>query len=116
MSARSAPPRSGLLPGEVLRADIVVATRTHVVTVPRAALLYAGEQPYLFIAAGAKAQRRDVKIGAQDGEVVEIIAGVKAGEPVVVAGNSVLEDGMGIRSQASSIPDRQPLATTGAQR
>jgi len=110
------PPRSGLLPGEALRADIVVATRTNVVTVPRAALLYAGEQPYLFIAAGAKAQRRDVKIGVQDGEEVEIIAGVKAGEQVVVAGNSVLEDGMGIRTPASSIPDQQAPATKGAQR
>jgi len=94
----------------------VVATRVDVVTVPRAALLYAGEQPYLFIAAGAKAQRRDVKIGVQDGEAVEISAGVKAGELVIVAGNSVLEDGMGIRTPASSIPDQHPPATSGAPR
>lgn len=110
------PPRSGLLPGEALRADIVVATHTDVVTVPRAALLYAGDQPYLFVAEGAKAQRRDVKIGVQDGDVVEIVAGVKAGEQVVVAGNSVLEDGMGIRTPASSIAEQQVPANTGAQR
>ena len=110
------PPRSGLLPGEALRADIVVATRTNVVTVPRAALLYAGGQPYLFIAAGAKAQRREVAIGVQDGDVVEIISSVKAGEQVVVAGNSVLEDGMVIRTPVSSIADQQVPASTGAQR
>ena len=110
------PPRSGLLPGEALRADIVIATRADVVTVPRAALLYAGEQPYVFIAAGGKAQRREVRLGVQDGEVVEITAGVKAGEQVVVAGNSVLEDGMGIRTRADSIPDQPPPATAGPQR
>ncbi len=108
------PTRSGFLPGETLRADIVVTTRADVVTVPRAALLYAGEVPYLFIAAGGKAQRRSVKIGLQDGEAIEINAGVKAGEQVIVAGNSVLEDGMGIRTQVSSLPDQDPPATTGA--
>jgi RND family efflux transporter MFP subunit len=96
------PVHSGLLPGEVLRADIVVAARRNVVTVPRAALLYAGEQPYVFVAAGGKAQRHDVAIGVQDGGVVEITAGIRPGDQVVVAGNAVLEDGMGIRTQATT--------------
>lgn len=92
---------AGLLPGEVLRAQIVLATHADAVAVPRAALLYAGERTYLFVAAGGKAQRRDVQAGLQQHDLVEIVAGLKAGEPVIVAGNSVLEDGMAIRTQAA---------------
>lgn len=110
------PPHSGLLPGEALRADIVVATRANVVTVPRAALLYAGEQPFLFIAASEKALRRDVKTGVQEGDAIEIVAGVKAGEQVIVAGNAVLEDGMGIRTRQDSNPSQQTPVGTGVKR
>ncbi len=94
------PNRSGLLPGAAVRADIVVALRKAVLTVPSEALLYTGEQAYVFVAAERKAQHRDVKIGVRDGDKVEIIDGLKANEIVVVAGNSVLEDGMALRTAA----------------
>ena len=99
---------SALLPGAVLRAQIVVATHDNAVAVPHAALLYAGDQPYLFVAAGGKAQRREAQIGLQDGDWVEIVSGVKAGEPVIVSGNAVLEDGMAVRTQDAAA---QPVAT-----
>lgn len=104
------PAGSGLLPGAALRAEIVVATRGNAVAVPRAALLYAGEQPYVFVvtATGDKVQRREVKTGTHDGDDVEITDGLKAGEPVVVSGNVVLEDGMTIRTQPA--PERPPAA------
>ena len=98
------PPRSGLLPGAVLRAEIVVAQHPDVVTAPRSALLYAGEQAYLFVADGDHAQRRGIKIGVRDGEVVEILTGLADGEALIVAGNAVLEDGMLIRTQPAAPP------------
>ena len=101
------PPRSGLLPGAALHAEIVVATHPNAVAVPRAALLYLGEQPYLFITNGGKAQRRVVKTGVQDGDAIEILMGLKSGELVIVSGNSVLEDGMAVRTQAAVV-DAQP--------
>ena len=110
------PPRSGLLPGEALRADIVVATRANAVTVPRAALLYAGEQAFLFIAAHEKALRRDVTIGVQEGDAIEIVTGVKAGEQVIVAGNAVLEDGMRIRTRPDSNPSQGTSVDAGVKR
>ncbi len=94
------PPRSGLLAGEGLRGDVVVAERKGAVTVPRDALLYAGKQSYVFVADRGRAKRREVKTGVRDGNSVEIVAGLKAGEPVVVSGNAVLEDGMAIRTPA----------------
>ena len=104
------PAHSGLLPGAALRAEIVVATHQDAVTVPRAALLYTGEQAYLFVAGGGKAQRREVKTGVHDGDAVEITDGLKSGEPVIVSGNSVLEDGMAIRTQTDTAPAPAPSA------
>lgn len=98
------PPGSGLLPGAVLRAEIEVAQHLDAVTAPRSALLYAGEQAYLFVADGDHARRREIKTGVQDGEMVEIAAGLAAGEALIIAGNAVLEDGMLIRSQAEAAP------------
>ncbi len=96
------PPRSGLLPGAVLRAEIEVAQHLNVVTAPRGALLYAGEQAYLFVADGDHARRREIKTGVQDGDMVEIATGLAAGEALIVAGNAVLEDGMLIRTRAEA--------------
>ena len=98
------PPRSGLLPGAMLRAEIVIGQHVDAVTVPRTALLYAGAQAYLFVADGDHARRREVKTGVQEGDVVEITTGLAPGEPLIVAGNSVLEDGMLIRTQVEPAP------------
>lgn len=107
------PPRSGVLPGAALRADIVVAQHANVVTVPRTALLYTGEQAYLFVARERTAQRREIKTGVRDGETVEITEGLKSGESVIVAGNAVLEDGMAIRMAAA---DQAPKAVDTGQK
>jgi RND family efflux transporter MFP subunit len=107
------PPGSGLLPGEGVRAQIRIGKHKDAVAVPRAALLYAGERAYLFVAIDGKAQRREVRAGIRDGDAVEIINGVKPGERVIVTGNSVLEDGMAIRTQAQEGNPRP--AATGAK-
>ena len=109
------PAHSGLLPGAALRAEIVVATHPDAVTAPRAALLYTGEQSYLFVASGGKAQRREVKTGVHDGDVVEILEGLKSGESVTVTGNSVLEDGMAIRTQSATAAAPPSAAAEGAK-
>lgn len=107
------PAHSGLLPGATLRAEIVVATHRNAVTVPRSALLYAGEQAYLFVAGDGKAWRREVKAGVHDGDAVEIAAGLKPGEAVVISGNAVLEDGMAIRVQTETAPAPPGAAAGG---
>lgn len=106
------PKSSGLLPGAVVHADIVVSRHTSAIVIPRAALLYAGDQPFLFVATNGVAHRRDVTAGLQDGESIEITSGLRAGESIVVVGNTVLEDGIAIRTagdaRAASAETRPP--------
>lgn len=94
------PAGSGFLPGQALKAEVVVGHRGGGVVVPRAAVLYEGEAPYLFVAVGGKAVKRDVKLGVDDGTNTEVLDGVTAGEKVVTEGGAALEDGMKLREGA----------------
>ncbi len=91
-------PDAGLLSGAAVQARIVLQTHTQAVVSPRTAIAYpADASPFLFVAVDGHAQRREVKTGIVDGDQVEILEGLKAGEPVVVAGNYELEDGMALQ-------------------
>ncbi|MFI4976049.1 MAG: efflux RND transporter periplasmic adaptor subunit [Caulobacterales bacterium] len=100
----SAPAGRGFAPGVPLRGVVVLGQRGGAVVLPRAAILYEAEQPYVFVAAGGAAHRRDVKLGAADGDRVEIADGVKPGERVVVDGASALDDGMAVREGKPAAP------------
>jgi RND family efflux transporter MFP subunit len=92
-----APPGSGFSPGQPLKGTVVLRERTGVLIVPRAALLYEGEEPYVFVISGGAAHRKPVKLGALDADHVEVVSGVAAGDRVAVDGAAALEDGMAAR-------------------
>jgi RND family efflux transporter MFP subunit len=86
-----------LVPGSSVRGRIVIDAHPDAITVPRAAVLYSEDQPFVFIAAAGKAHRRPVTTGLADDTQIEIVKGLKAGESVIVGGNYELEDGMAIQ-------------------
>lgn len=90
-----------LLPGSVVRGEIVVRERRNVLVVPRSAILYEGPRAYVFLVAQGHASRHWVEVGADDGRDVEIRQGVAPGEGVVTLGNYELRDGMAVRIQHS---------------
>lgn len=96
------PPGAPLLPGEAVKAEVVVGTRLGVLTAPRSAILYDGESPFIFVVAGGKASRRPVRMGLELPDRVEIIAGVRAGDRVVIEGGPSLADGMAVREAAAA--------------
>ncbi len=93
-----------LSPGAGVRGEITVAIHLHAVAVPRTAVLFEHEKPYVFVAAKDKAQRRDIEIGFQDESSFEVLKGVAADESVVVLGNDELSDGMAIRIETMPEP------------
>ena len=90
-------PGGAIVPGVPVRGTINLSGGHNAVAVPRAALLYEGEQAYVFVVVGGVARRRDVKIGSDVGDRVELSAGIKAGEQVVIDGAAALDDGMAVR-------------------
>jgi membrane fusion protein, copper/silver efflux system len=61
-------------------------------TVPNEAVLDSGESQYVFVARGSGlVEPRNVRVGASDGERVQILEGLAEGDAVVTAGNFLLD-------------------------
>jgi RND family efflux transporter MFP subunit len=78
-----------------LREGDVTATASAQPTalVPRPAIKAVGSDNYAFVVRGGAVERRAVRIGGTDGDRVEVLAGLQAGDRVVVSPPATLADG-----------------------
>ena len=86
------PETAGLRCGQFGRLAVPVSEAAFLF-VPPAALVRRGQLEILFVAADGKAQMRLVRTGKQTAQGIEILAGLVAGEVVVVEGAGILRDG-----------------------
>ncbi len=91
---------AGLAPGQPVQGRIALS-RDHSPAVPRAALVYEDDKACVFVVEQGVAHKRTVRVGAEDGDKVAVVDGLKPGERVAVEGAAVLEDGMAVREAAS---------------
>jgi RND family efflux transporter MFP subunit len=87
---------TALTPGIELGVEIDAEQRSNVPLVPAIAVVKDGGVASVFVAAGPQARKRQVVLGVEDAERVEIRSGVKAGELIVTQGQSNLQDGSAI--------------------
>lgn len=80
-------------------AAIETSALSGVLTVPVEAVLEDGDQSYVFVVQGDKAQRRNVKVGTLTETRAEILSGVNEGDEVVVSGSGNLKDGSTVRTK-----------------
>jgi RND family efflux transporter MFP subunit len=84
-----------------LRSDDASPTATTqaqpVTLVPKAAVRADGDQSYAFVVAGDTAERRAIRTGGIDGDRLEVVAGLRPGEVVVVAPPAELSNGAKIQ-------------------
>lgn len=84
-------------PGEVLKPDMygqveIRAGGGRRLVVPASAVLNSGDRQVVFVDRGnGNFEPRDVKIGVQDDQGIEILSGLKAGERIVTSGNFLLD-------------------------
>jgi RND family efflux transporter MFP subunit len=78
---------------------VQTAPARQVVMVPKVALISADGRTVVFIVKEERVERRAVTIGAEDGDQVEVISGLSAGERVVVEGHGALVDGARVKEQ-----------------
>lgn len=93
------PAGQGLGPGQPLTATVPVQQSGNAITIPYAALMNDGGQPYVYVVQGAVAHRHDVTTGASSGDRIAITKGVAAGDRLVVQGGTGVEDGMKVRTK-----------------
>jgi HlyD family secretion protein len=94
----SLPNRSGLLKsGMFARIQAVSYRNSHALMIPREALMEREGKKVLFIVRQNVATMTEVKPGNNDEKNYEILSGVKSGDPVVTAGQTILNDGDKVR-------------------
>lgn len=105
MSVLAAAPEGQVVgPGAALKGEITLGERIGVPTVPHAAVLFEADKPYLFVVDKGVAHRRDVLLGIQAADRVEVRQGVRPGEKVVLEGGTALSDGMAVRLASQAGP------------
>lgn len=83
--------------GFLARVELALGTRDNVLLVPASAVVGDASSAAVFIVEEGTALRRSVRTGLNSEGRVEILSGVKEGDPVVVAGNNGLRDGATVR-------------------
>lgn len=88
----------GFLPGMYAEVTLTTDSRSDVLLVPKSAVVRDEEQTYLFTlqgdaTAGFTGKKVRVETGLTDPERIEIVKGLGAGEPVILAGQTGLKDG-----------------------
>jgi len=86
-----------LKPGMFLNVSLANDEREALV-IPEEALTPEAERQFVFVVADGKAERREVRIGGRRPGSVEIVAGLQAGEKVVVEGTQKVRDGGSVRA------------------
>jgi Cu(I)/Ag(I) efflux system membrane fusion protein len=81
-----------LKPGMFAQVELAVAAKGPVVTVPVSAVIDSGMRRIVLVQAGeGRFEPREVKLGARSDTYVEVMEGVRDGEPVVVAANFLID-------------------------
>jgi RND family efflux transporter MFP subunit len=92
------PQTAGLMSGQFARLVVPVGESSSV-RVPVAAVVLRGQLEILFVVSKQHAQLHLVKTGKRIGDEVEILAGLEAGESVVVGGAALLADGQPVEAK-----------------
>ena len=79
-----------LRPNTFGKVTFEVEIHENVFVVPQIAVV---DNKFVFVANGDKAERRDVVLGIQNAEMVEIVSGLVEGDLVIVEGNYSMDDG-----------------------
>lgn len=89
--------RTFVRPGFLARATFALSQRTGVLLVPQGALVGGSSSQAVFVVEGGRAVRRTVETGLMSEGSVEVVTGLREGEPVVTLGNNLLRDGAEVR-------------------
>jgi Cu(I)/Ag(I) efflux system membrane fusion protein len=111
----------GMLLKPAMYADIElnVPGRGKVLTIPASAVIYGGQrQSVLVELAEGRFEPRDVRLGSQGNEYVEVLEGLGEGEKVVVSANFLIDSESNLKAAFSSLAGGQaakPAATPATE-
>ena len=90
-------PKGELRPGMFATVRIVTEQKNDALLIPAEALVIEKIRSSVFAIVDGKAKKVPVKTGFNDGVSVEILEGLRSGEPVVLIGKQTINDGQVVR-------------------
>ncbi len=97
-----------LKPGMFARVNIVYERRENALQLPRTAIIDADGEQSVYIVAGDKAEQRKITTGLANNGWIEVVAGLKGDERVVVVGQAGLKTGTPVKVVDDSKPAGSP--------
>lgn len=92
-------PDSKLKPGMFGEIRLVTGQKDDVVVIPKEVVVDRGAGKVVFVVKGGMAEERKITLGMESGDRVEVVDGIKAGEKLVVAGQTSLTDKSPVKVQ-----------------
>ena len=90
-------PPAKVRPGAFVTIDIVRESKHDTVLLPRASVIRELGSTHVFVTDGEQAVKRAVSLGIEEGNMVEVLSGVTAGEQLIVAGQGALRPGSKVK-------------------
>lgn len=97
-----------LRPGMFGHVEIVLPATEHTIVLPTAAIVYNPYGNFVYVVENNVAQQRFIQTGAQRGNLVAVLSGLKPGEPVVTSGQIKLRNGSPVRIDNAVVPSANP--------
>jgi membrane fusion protein, multidrug efflux system len=94
--------RELLKPGMFMTVSMTLGERPDAVLVPEEAILARDDRKYVYVVRDGRAAETTVTLGRRHGAEVEVLAGIKADEQLVVAGHQRLRDGQAVKQVAAA--------------
>ena len=108
-------PGKHLKPGTSVRVSMLAKTIPDALVIPAASLLTAedGKTSVMFAGSDGRAHQKEVKVGIRQGDQVQIVEGIQAGDRVVASGAYGLPDNTKITVEQPGAPSEKPSAEKG---
>jgi len=84
--------KRSLRPGMFVKVDIVIESKENAVLVPRHVVLNRNNRDVVFVVEKQRAIMKEVELGLEDKENIEIVSGLEEGERIVLRGYETLKD------------------------
>ncbi len=97
LTVEATEPPKEVRPGSFVTVNIVRETHPEALLVRREAVLRELQKAHVFVAEDDIAEKRSVTLGLEEGDLIEVISGVEAGDQVIVAGQGGLKDGSAVK-------------------
>jgi HlyD family secretion protein len=83
--------------GEPVPATATTTQAHGPVLIPRGVVHRSGDATVVFLVVDGKVERRAVRLGAERGEDVEVVAGVSAGDTLIATRSETLQEGQAVQ-------------------